>query len=143
MDCVELAIELTQKSYNPIILNMASHKRPGGGYMTGAGAQEENIFRRSNYFQHLQPLEKKYPMYGAIYSPAVIVFRSTEDDGYGLLRKPVPLSFVAVAAFAHPKTIDVTRNGVKIKELDNSAANKTKQKIRYIVILIIFSPVFT
>ena len=134
MDCIELGIELIQKSYNPVVLNMASHKRPGGGYMTGAGAQEENIFRRSNYFQHLQDFEKKYPMNGAIYSPDVVVFRSNEDpDAYAMLKSPIRMSFVAVAAFAHPKTIEIMKNGVKTKELDKDAAMKTKQKIRYIV----------
>ncbi|CAF1539704.1 unnamed protein product, partial [Rotaria sordida] len=30
---------------------MASATRPGGGYRKGDGAQEENLFRRSDYYQ--------------------------------------------------------------------------------------------
>lgn len=43
-----------------VVLNMASHKRPGGGVLTGAPAQEEDLFRRTNLFQFLNP--KHYPM---------------------------------------------------------------------------------
>ena len=45
--------------------------------MNGAGAQEENLFRRTNYYQHLEHPKQanSYPMYGSIYSPDVIVFR--------------------------------------------------------------------
>jgi len=99
------------KGYNPVVLNMASHKRPGGGYKNGAGAQEENIFRRSNYYMSLEDPDKldsqrrwRYPLFefGGIYSPNVIVFKESENRGYELLPEPVTLSFIAVAAYAHP-----------------------------------------
>ena len=45
---------------------------------------------------------------------------------------PVTLSFIAVAAFAHPKTI--TKNG-KL-ELDSEIAAKTKVKMQYMVIIL-------
>ena len=31
----------------------------GGGYLSGAGAQEENLFRCTNYVRHLADPEKK------------------------------------------------------------------------------------
>ena len=39
-----------------VVLNMASATTPGGGYRKGQGAQEENLFRRSNYCQSLDTL---------------------------------------------------------------------------------------
>lgn len=35
----------------PVVLNMANAYRAGGGFRTGAGAQEENLHRRTNLFQ--------------------------------------------------------------------------------------------
>ena len=52
-DCIKEGIKLSDAGYNPAILNMASRQNPGGGVQTGAGAQEENLFRRTNLFQSL------------------------------------------------------------------------------------------
>ena len=40
VDCLEEGVRLTHEGYNPAVLNMASRRIPGGGVMTGAGAQE-------------------------------------------------------------------------------------------------------
>ena len=53
VDCLVAAERLLKEGYHPAILNMASRQNPGGGVQTGAGAQEENLFRRSNLFQSL------------------------------------------------------------------------------------------
>jgi uncharacterized protein (TIGR02452 family) len=85
--------------------------------VTGAGAQEENLFRRSNLFQSLYQfapfageygLRKsnyQYPLdrnFGGIYTPDAIVFRGTEQDGYPLLDTPYRMSFIAVAGINRP-----------------------------------------
>ncbi|KAI3619056.1 hypothetical protein WG66_000449 [Moniliophthora roreri] len=76
------------------VLNFASAKKPGGGFLTGAQAQEESIARSSTlypslmtdiaqnfYNYHLKPEQKKNFFYShaMIYSPGVVVFR--DDEG--------------------------------------------------------------
>lgn len=102
-DCLETARRL--ESRNPLVLNMANRRTPGGGVEYGAGAQEECLFRSSNYYRTLYRLRDSYPMdrnYGGIYSPLVTVFRGLEADGYPLLDKPFITNFVAVAALNRP-----------------------------------------
>lgn len=54
-DCLETSIWLKKKyGCEPLCLNMASDKTPGGGYRGGAGAQEENLHRRTNLFMCLE-----------------------------------------------------------------------------------------
>ena len=60
-DCLLHALELQDRGLSVCCLNMASHKRPGGGYLNGAGAQEENLFRRSNYYRFLEPSPERPP----------------------------------------------------------------------------------
>lgn len=50
-----------------------------GGWEGGAGAQEENLFRRTLYSLSLRG--DGYPLaeFGVAYSPNVIVFRSNEE----------------------------------------------------------------
>jgi uncharacterized protein (TIGR02452 family) len=85
------------------ILNFASGRNPGGGFLHGAIAQEECLARSSALFPCLESHEmytrhraSKDPMYSAtmIYSPKVLFFKG--DDGnllevpkrYGVLTAP-------------------------------------------------------
>ncbi|BCU03068.1 hypothetical protein [Pandoravirus japonicus] len=139
-DCLKAAIALkTERGLNPAVLNMASSRRPGGGYKTGAAAQEENIFRRSNYFQSLEDPRRidrqrqwRYPLDGlcGIYSPAVSVFRGPEDEGYPFLDRPVRLDFVAVAAIVRPQ-VRVLRDGAQ--RLGHADADLMRRKIALIL----------
>ena len=117
VDCLLAAEKLLKEGYHPAVLNMASRQNPGGGVQTGAGAQEENLFRRTNLFQSLfqfVPYAEKYGVrksrlqypldknFGGIYTPDAIVFRGTEQDGYPLLDTPYRMSFIAVAGINRP-----------------------------------------
>ncbi len=113
-DCIQVAERLVAAGENPVLLNMASNRRPGGGVMTGANAQEETIFRRStahlSLYQFHEELAQRfgiqrsvhyYPMKrntGGIYSGKVMFFRAGQDEGYKFLEKPFVCSLVTVAA---------------------------------------------
>jgi uncharacterized protein (TIGR02452 family) len=104
-DCLEAALQMHGLGFSVVVLNMASALRPGGGVEGGAGAQEENLFRRSNYFQHLcRPKVIRYPLSptGGVYSPGVFVFRQAEASRYEFMSLPVELAFIAVAAIRRP-----------------------------------------
>jgi uncharacterized protein (TIGR02452 family) len=143
-DCLETAEILVKSGFNPCVLNLASRQNPGGGVINGSGAQEENIFRRSNLFLSLYQFasyaneygikkhEKSYPLdrnTGGIYSADITIFRGSEKNGYCLLRKPYTVSFVTVPAINAPELIE--RNG-NLYIIDN-LVEPTKEKIRTIL----------
>ena len=88
----------------PLVLNMASNIRPGGGVRKGAVAQEEDLFRKSNYSQtldvNLLPVGT-YPLKGLamVHSPNVTVVKGRE---YHDLQDPFAVTFVACPAVRKP-----------------------------------------
>jgi uncharacterized protein (TIGR02452 family) len=98
------ARRLAAEGKRPVALNFASAKRPGGGFLSGAIAQEESIARASALFACLdrQPMYAHHraqgdPMYTAwaIYSPDVLILR--DEDGE-LLAEPWPCAFITAPA---------------------------------------------
>ncbi|UJR32654.1 hypothetical protein I4U23_020114 [Adineta vaga] len=129
-DCLIVYKKLVKEGFRPVLLNMANATNPGGGYRQGDGAQEETLFRRSNYYQSLdcelddgkpsarfhcnsngdlQPLTQRdrlYPMdeYGAIYTSGLTVFRLPEESGYIYMEIPMyDVCSIAMAAYRDPK----------------------------------------
>ena len=135
-DTLDTALKLQDQGYNPCVLNFASPSRPGGGWLSGARAQEEELFLRSTYDLSLSDpdgidTERKWtypiPEKGGIYSPDVLVFRNNESSDYTILPwdKCRYVNFVAVAALRNPKT----DNG----RLSRRDAFVTKEKIKTIL----------
>ncbi|CAF1459212.1 unnamed protein product [Adineta steineri] len=126
---------LNEEKLRPVILNMGNADTPGGGYRKGDGAQEENMFRRSNYFRSLdmdldfgkptnrfccnseckeEPISQNQNMYsmdefGAIYTSGLTVFRNPENVGYSLMSEPMD-DVCAIAMAANPKVKVDTNN---------------------------------
>ena len=99
VDTIGAALKSVAAGERPLVLNMANNRKPGGGFLAGARAQEEHMFRCSNYFMTLK--DELYPLVGPqlIYSPKVFILR---DENYNDLPEPVPISCVAVAATNRP-----------------------------------------
>ena len=104
---LEAASTLREKypNKNIVCLNFASAKNPGGGFLSGSGAQEESLARSSGLYESLIAKQEYYNANRAfkstlytdhmIYSPNVPVFR--HDNGK-LLDKPYVVSFLTSPA---------------------------------------------
>ncbi|WP_329566347.1 TIGR02452 family protein [Kitasatospora sp. NBC_01266] len=87
------------------VLTFASARNPGGGYLRGARAQEEDLCRTALLYQCLLAVPDYYAAHRAsadlryshrvIFSPAVPVIR---DEHGELLARPYPVSFLTSAA---------------------------------------------
>jgi uncharacterized protein (TIGR02452 family) len=98
------ARKLIEEGFRPAVLNFASAKSPGGGFLLGARAQEEYLARSSGlhaclvgngmYDYHGAQLDDMYSDW-VIYSPDVPVFR---DDSGGLLESPYTVSIITSPA---------------------------------------------
>ncbi len=117
-DCLAVAEAFYRLNEEVCVLNMANRRNPGGGVYGGAGAQEEYLFRCSDYFRSLyqyapyageyglQRSADSYPLdrdFGGCYSPDVTIFRGREEEGYPLLREPWKANFIAVPAMNRPE----------------------------------------
>ena len=143
-DCLEVAELLLKAGFHPCVLNMASERNPGGGVLTGSGAQEENLFRRSNLFASLYQFAnyatqydvvksaKHYPLdrnSGGIYSQNATVFRSSENSGYALFDAPFQVSVVSVPAINRPDLVEVDGQ----LRIAQHLMEPTKEKMRTIL----------
>ena len=83
MDTLDCGIEMQQhRGFNPLLLNHADDVFPGGCVDLGSGAQEESIFRRTNYHKTLQQSFYQLHDNQCVYSPDVIVCKSAENYGW-------------------------------------------------------------
>ncbi|CAF0782011.1 unnamed protein product [Didymodactylos carnosus] len=141
-DCLEAALFFKNhyKDCEPVVLNMASMYHPGGGWRNGAGAQEENLHRRTNLFQCLEDpynqLNRKWPYkvpeLGGIYTPNACVFRDSEFDGYPFFSHPQYISFISSAAYKNPSLVKIQQTG-EIQLRDEKIIEATKKKIEVVL----------
>lgn len=120
IDCVDLAEKLIDMGYSPTILNLASARRPGGGYDKGLKAQEESLCRSSNLslslYQYADPKKLKcvrdssvptkhigYPLdinFGGIYTPNVTFFRNNKSQFFTIKERSFKCDVITVAALS-------------------------------------------
>jgi uncharacterized protein (TIGR02452 family) len=107
-DTIDCGKRLQDQGLFPLVLNMASARAPGGGWETGAEAQEESLFRKTTMHLNMeQPhIYKKYPLSGTagIYARNVIVFRNNQ---YEVLKSKDQfcMSFIAMPFLRNPNLV--------------------------------------
>ena len=115
------------------ILNFASSKHPGGGFITGAHAQEENLCYHSNLYKALQKHESFYEynrnnlrkaLYtdGIIYTENVLFFRQN-------FMNTIP-RFADVITCAAPNRGAALRNGVKEIDIQRTMSRRLEQILK-------------
>ena len=105
VDTLSAGRSLVEGGHDPVLLNFASAKHPGGGFLLGPRAQEECLARTTGLFHaidgqpmyafHQQRSDALYTDY-AIYSPAVPVIRDATDESF--LEETYPVAFITCAA---------------------------------------------
>lgn len=102
---LEAARAMAAAGKAPFVLNFASAKNPGGGFLNGARAQEESLARASSLYECIRrsPMYAHHRAHGdclytdwMIHSPAVPVFRN--DDTGALLEEPYLCAFLTAPA---------------------------------------------
>lgn len=122
IDTLSCCQQFVEQGHNVMGLNMASPSRPGGGVDNGSFSQEENCFRRSNYFKVMNRSMYPLPETSCIYSKITVI----KDQSYNFLKVPFDVSMVACAALRHPP---ITKQG---RYLNDDDRKMMKYKIQQI-----------
>ena len=112
----------TEKVSRVAVLNIASAKNPGGGFLSGSQAQEESLARCSGlyatltagsaYYDANRRSSNKFYTDHAIYSPDVPIFRDDEDGR--LLGRPYAADFITMPAVNFGALPQSLQNGERV-----------------------------
>ena len=99
------ALVAAEPDVEPCLLNFASAKNAGGGFLGGSQAQEESLARATGLYACIHPVREYYDAnqdcgtclytHHMIYSPGVPVIRDDEDE---LLAVPYRVAFLTAPA---------------------------------------------
>ncbi|KAF2661568.1 hypothetical protein K491DRAFT_586967 [Lophiostoma macrostomum CBS 122681] len=106
----------TVTSLKPVVvLNLASDKHPGGGWLNGALAQEEALCYRSSLSLSLHSSYYPIPSLSGLYSPSVLLIRDAIVITVAALRRPpINHSGLERATFANPRDREATKSKIRL-----------------------------
>lgn len=110
LDTVSAIFEYKRRFKNICLLNFASYKNPGGGFLNGATAQEECLCMESNLYNILinfkdfyEPNQKRYNkgLYNSnlIYTPDVLFFKNNRSANSDVITCAAPNKKVATEKY--------------------------------------------
>jgi uncharacterized protein (TIGR02452 family) len=126
---IAAARRLTLAGHLPAALNFASAMNPGGGFLSGARAQEESLARSSALYACLKDAPmyafhraRSDPMYTnyCVYSPAVPIFRDDEGE----LVEPFCCAFITSPA-VNAKVV-LERDSDRRREVHDEMARRVR-----------------
>lgn len=128
---------------NVAVLNFASAKKPGGGFLNGSVAQEETIARASTLYDTLTKYNDTFYKYNIgrnspyytdriIYSPNVIVFK---NDACVLLGEPYKINIITSPAVNAGEVYEKNNRNADadLNKIEEKIFNVMEERIRRII----------
>lgn len=124
VDCLYAAQKFAKQGAKVAVLNMANQFGAGGGYLHGAAAQEEDLCRRSNLINSLDPKfytesenedyeQNGFGEYSTLYSDKVTVVRQGRDKQYTFLNADQQFSVSVISGAAYNLKFSNVKAGSK------------------------------
>jgi hypothetical protein len=135
----QTTLTLSARNTRVVVLNLASDKTPGGGWLNGSTAQEEALCYRSSLALSLDKSHYPWTPLMGFYTRDVVIIRSAMGAGHRLLTPNIAandlpvVSVISVAGIRNPplKPAENDTTGKKKGFKNDADRDLTKKKMRF------------